>query len=158
MNQDEKVMATAERDRCWADLRENAERIQELLSGKDNLETLDMLLFYQCVVIVLTEFMIEDFSDEGRNKDEDMLRILIEVGYRGDMINEKLPNEKRLKAAQKLRKSIWVNMFTKRDRIAKLQAAYPNLEKDEMPLMMQCVAIVGIELEIREKEIDLLYS
>ncbi len=167
MNQDEKVLATAERDRCWADLRENADRLSELLRGKEkDLNPLDFLLFYQCIVIVLAEFLLfqEEFTKEAEVSPVDkgiggaLLRTLRDTGYWKDMVDDKRPTEKRLKAIEKLRKSTWGNMFAKKDDIIKLQAIYPQLEEENMGLMLQCVALVGLELDLKKREIEILDS
>lgn len=166
MEQNEKVLATAERDRCWADLRGSAGRLSELIRGDEGeLSPLDFLLFYQCIVIVLAEFMLfaEDFSDIAKSLDNkgpggQLLRTLRETGYWKDMVDDKLAIEKRLKAVEKLRKSIWVHMFTKKDEIIKLQAIYPKIEEHNMSLMMQCVALVGLELDLKKREIELIDS
>jgi len=168
MNQNEKVVATAERDRCWADLRGNAKRLSELLLGaKDvKLDPLDFLLFYQCIIIVLAEleFFEEEFPEEVETLKKDnagaaLLRTLRDTGYWKDMVDEKLSVEKRLKAIEKLRKSTWSNMFSKKDEILELQAGYPDkMEDRKMHLMMQCVAIVGLELDLKRREIELIDS
>ncbi len=168
MNQNEKVLATAERDRCWADLRENAERLSELVKGAKELKlsSLDFLLFYQCIVIVLADFMLfaEEFSKEAEGSFKDggvggaLLRTLRDTGYWKDMIDDRLPTEKRLQAVEKLRKSTWSSMFTKKDEIIKLQAVYPKIEEDNMHLMLQCVALVGLELDLKKREIEILDS
>jgi hypothetical protein len=87
-----------------------------------------------------------------------LLRTLRETGYWKDRVDDRLTIEKRLKAIEKLRKSIWVHMFTKKDDVIKLQAVYPKIEEDNMPLMMQCVALVGLELDLKKREIELLDS
>jgi hypothetical protein len=161
MNQDERTVAIAEKDRCWADLRENEKTIASLLKGKKDLDPIDFLLFYQCVVIVLAEFMIYEEPPSEMDIDEGMsgslLRTIREVGYWKDMSDEKLSSEKRTEALKKIRKSIWDNMFVKKDRIIKVQATYPDIDKEDMHLMMQCVAIVSLELDLKKREIELMY-
>lgn len=163
MNQDEKIVAIAEKDRCWADLRENGGNIKALLmgTGKEKLEPLDFLLFYQCIVTVLAELMIYEEppidADLDKGTTEALLRTLRETGYWKDMVDEKLSREKRTEALNKLRKSIWDNMFARKDKIMKAQALYPDIEKEDMHIMMQCVAIVSLELDIKKREIELMY-
>ena len=168
MNQNEKTIVIAERDRCWADLRENIVNIDAILEGKTELDSMDYILLYQCITIVLSELLLfeEDFLDideetERLVKDKShvssLMRIIKETGYWKDMINEKLSEEQRIKAIQNLRKSVWANMNSKKEGVIDLQSSYPKIDLQGMHLVIQCAAIVSLELNLRKREIDLLY-
>ncbi len=165
----EKIVAIAERDRCWADLRDSEDKIAALMRGKKDFDPMDFLLFHQCIAIVLTEITIfeEDFLDvdketkgllEDRSSEGALMRTLRETGYWKDMIDKKLSNEKRSEAVQKLRKSMWANMVLKKDKITKLMGSYPQLDDvEDMHVLMQCMAMVGLEINLKGREIELLY-
>jgi len=167
----EKIAAIAERDRCWAELRERKDNNAALMhfSQKEDKGPVDFLLFFQCISMVLADITLyeEDFLNidkhmkqiiEDRSAAGCMIRSLREAGHWQEMVDKKLSNEKRLEAVDKFRKSIWASMVVKKDTIIKLAQDYPELESDEqIHLMMQCVAIVGLEIELREKEIELFY-
>jgi hypothetical protein len=168
MNQNEKTVAMSERDRCWADLREHGQNVADILKGKPDLKTPDFILLYQCITIVNAELLLfgDEFSDvdsktadsiKDRSMAGSMMRTLRETGYWKDMVNKKLSNEKRTEAVHKLRKSIWANMASKQDDVMELQSTYPDIDGKGMHLIMQCAAIVALELDLKQREIDLLY-
>lgn len=166
---DSTVAQVAERDRCWAELRDNEDKLAELVKGKKNMDPFDFMLFHQCIAIVLTEIALfeEEFLDvdketkkliEDRSAAGALMRTLRETGYWKDMVDKKLSNEKRSEAIQKLRKSMWANMVLKKEKITQLMDLFPQLSDiDDMHVLMQCAAMVGLELNLKEREIDLLY-
>lgn len=169
MEQNEKTVAIAERDRCWADLREHKDRIVQITKNLKELEPSDFILFYQCIVIVFTEITIyeKEFLDNDDHikkllKDNSapgcVLKIIREANFWRDMINKKLSREKRIAALHALRKSIWANMAIKKSKIAELMENFPAIENPEqMHTMMQCATIVILDIGLKEKEIELLY-
>ena len=168
MDKNEKTVAIAERDRAWAELRDNGEKIAELLKGKKELEPFDFILFYQCITIILTEIVMSekellDVDESTKALLEDrsiagsLLRTLREAGYWKDMVDNKLKSVERLEALAKLRKSMWANMAVRKEEITTLMSEYPELSQEKMHTLMQCVAMVALELDLRTREIELMY-
>lgn len=166
---DAKTVTEAERDRCWADLREHKDRIGKLIKNPKKLESFDFILFYQCIAIVIAEIVIyeEEFVEndeylkklrEDKGTAATMLKMLRETNFWRDMCDKELSNEKRLVALHDLRKSVWTNMAMKKLKIMELVRDFPNLDNSEqMFTMMQCVAIVALNIDLQEREIELLY-
>jgi len=167
MNQEEKIVAIADRDRAWADLRKHKDKIVDILKGKEHLEPFDFILFFQCATIVLADLTLFDeyteLNDEWeKTLKEDrasggLLRFLREAGYWKGMEDDGMPNDQRLELISKLRQSIWVNMGLKKDEIINLIFLYPDIDKGRLHLVMQCCAMVALELDMQKKEIELLY-
>lgn len=169
MKQNEKTIVIAERDRCWADMREHKNRISQLVKSTKDLEPSDFILFYQCICIVLTEINIygEEFLDydeltkkllKDTSTAGSMLKIIRETNFWRDMCDKKLSKEKRIVALNDLRKSIWANMTMKKSKIVKLMGSFPAVENPEqMHTMIQCATIVTLDMDLKERELELLY-
>jgi len=167
MNQKEKIASIAERDRCWTDLRENGRYLITLLEGKNSFTPMDAILLFQCVTVVFADIILFDelvSIDEDMEKDiakdiesGGIEKIIRELEYWRDILDDSFLNEEKLSAIKKLRKSLWVDLGAKRDEFSDLIMSFPNINLSQMQLMMRCVAMVVLELDLQTIEIELLY-
>lgn len=166
MEQNEKIAAIAERDRSWAEIREHEHELAELVKAildPSEITPSNFILFSQAIALVLTEitifeddFSIDDPSDSGTVK-KVFLRMMEEIGYMKTIGDEDLSNEKRLEAVSQLRHSMWEGIANKKNDIISLMAALPEIKEDNhFILTLQCVSMVGLELELKNKELALL--
>lgn len=166
MEQNEKIAAIAERDRSWAEIREHEHELAELvraIADPGEITPSDFILFSQTVALVLAEitifeddFSIDDPSEPGSVK-RAFSRMIKEIGYMKTIGDEDLSNEKRLEALARLRHSMWEGMANKKNDVISLMAAMPDIKNDNhFVLTLQCVSMVGLELELKTKELRLL--
>lgn len=166
MEQNEKIAAIAEKDRCWAELREHEEDLSKLIHKivePDKITPSDFILFSQTIALVLSEIAI--FEDDFSIKEipsSDMVKhafskMFEDMGYMKIIGDVDVSTEKRLETLAQLRHSVWEGMVYKKDAIVDL---FENLSTmDDMAhfiLMLQCVSVVGLELELKHKELVLL--
>lgn len=158
----------AERDRCWAAIRKYRNTLVEIASGSREIQTFDFILFFQCLTLILTDIEIykKDFieiDDEAKKLllDETpanvLLKIIKEADYWKSIEDKKSSGEKRLIAIEDLRKTVWGDIACREDELIKLVKIYPHIEDaNGLTLLMQCVSVVVLELDLKEKELTVL--
>ncbi len=160
--------AIAERDRCWAHIREYRDALVEIVSGSRETKTFDFILFFQCITLVLADIALyeKDFpviDDEAKKLlfDETpagvLSRVIKEVDYWSAIDDKTSSDEDKLVAIEDLRKSVWGNISCRKNELVELMKAYPKIEDVVgFTLLMQCVSVVILELDLKEKELKIL--
>ena len=75
MDRNERIRKEAERDRCWAGMRENKKVLQEIIQEKE-VEKYDIKLLRDCLKLVLMD--IELYEDKFLEKDIEIDEVLKE--------------------------------------------------------------------------------
>jgi hypothetical protein len=159
----------AERDRCWAFMRQYKSQLRSLLIDDHTLSPFDFILFFQSLALVLTDITIyqEDFMDDLNEEDKQLIqdnsssgifqRIVKEKKYWQYIENETYSANDRLAAIKNLRKSLWGNISYQKNDLAELMISYPVIDgPTNFSLLLQCIGIIIMELDLCEKELQIL--
>lgn len=166
-----KICQIAERDRDWAALRERKDRLSELINNivyhKPSADTLDFILYFQCLRVALTEIYIYEekdlFSEEIKSilsdkTEEGILKRLQKEMELWEYVSEKKnPIKKRFESMNIVKNIIWGYLVGEKEKIKNIIEVYPNITtQEDMALLVQCMSIILMELEINDIEIDIL--
>ena len=168
MDNKAKISKGAERDRCWAAMRDIRDELYGIVQQKHSVHPMDFLIMSQCLALVLTD--IELYGDEFLDVDEEELELLKDSTPAGFIArvneekkswkvieDEKRSYEERQDAIDKIRKSLWGLMTIRKDSIINLFQNFPDLEgPKDYALLMQCVSMVLVGLDLRKTELEIL--
>lgn len=168
MEESNRLAREAVRDGCWVEMRSQKEVLNSLATGRNIIDQSDFLAFFQCLTLVLTEiclyerdFIYSDKEIEGLLSDKSsegpFLRIIKEVSYWKIIEDKKNTQEERLGILEKLRKCVWGHMVPLKDKLIQLVRKYPNItDSEDLALLFQCVSLIVVQLELKDKEIEIL--
>jgi len=155
------------RDGCWVEMRLRKEELNTLASGERRITQHDFLAFFQCLTLVLTEISLyeKDFvCSDGKigkllfdkSPEGAFLRIIEEASL-WKFVEEDNSQEDKLKTLEKLRECVWGSMVPHKDKLIQLVRKFPHMnDTEDMALLFQCVSLIIVQLEIKEKEIEIL--
>ena len=71
--------------------------------------------------------------------------------------DKKNAKEKRLEILEKLRKCVWGHIVPFKAKLVQLVRQYHNItDPGDLALLFQCVSLVVVQLELKDKEIEIL--
>lgn len=168
MESSNRLAQEAVRDGCWVEMRLHKDALNSLATGRNAIDQSDFLSFFQCLTLVLTEIALyeKDFIYSDREIEElffdkssegAFLRIIKEVSYWKIIEDKKNTQEERLGILEKLRKCVWGHIVPLKDKLIELVKKYPNItDPGDLALLFQCVSLVVVQLELKDKEIEIL--
>ncbi len=156
--------------KAWDEIKKKRSEFHKLLAGKAKPDSFDVILFYQAVSLIMESLAVREKQlKNAPNKVGDIGKCIIKEVEKefGDIApeiacfliseNEKLPVSQRLDAIEKIRLVSWKSLFNQRHELEELSKRFPNsLNREDMGLLFQCISLVVLELDMKDKEIEIL--
>lgn len=171
-----KVSQEAKRDLMWAQMRENEDKLHQIvLTG--NIDKDDFILFYSCLQLIMVDvdlyenYYLDNMTPKYKNKDlfdptspkdpENFARnIILEIKEQLDNLNrikdKGIGYEEKQNILEQFRIDIWGKLILNKDMLNNVYNSYPVLSQEEVSFLFRCITIVLFELIVRQIEINLI--
>ncbi len=156
-NDKENIQLTIQKDRFWAGLREDMEKLLDILGGKKP-NDLDVLLGLKCLNLIYLELLsIDDRTNTKLIKKDTLDSFMDEVENFSKIVDKSLSVEERQNLIENMRIRIWNDIAIEKKEIKKIQDNnYSIKDIDKVKLVYRCISVACFELKIRDLEIALL--
>jgi len=156
-NSEGDIQLIAQKDRFWAGLREDIEKLLDILGGKKP-NDLDVLLGLKCLNLIYLELLHIDYKTDTELIKKDTLDSFIdEVEIFSRIVDKSLSIEEKQSIIENMRKRIWNDIAMEKKDIKKIQDDnYSIGDINKVKLVYRCISIVCFELKMRDLEIALL--
>jgi len=156
-NNEENIQLIIQKDSFWAGLREDMEKLLDILGGKKP-NDLDVLLGLKCLNLIYLELLSIDYKTDTELIKKDTLDSFIdEVENFSRIVDKSLSVEERQSLIENMRIRIWADIATEKKEIKKIQDNNYTIEDiDKVKLVYRCISVACFELKIRDLEKALL--
>jgi len=158
----------ADRDRYWAEVRDEKQRILAIFMGKD-LDAKDIIFCFKCLILVLNDLdlYIDNFLDFDKKTREllqddtaagEILRVLLEARTVKRIEDKKLSLEERQKALEKYKNIVWGNLIGKKKELIEVVQVFPHITIEQGLLVYHCLSVILLQLDLADTEINMLFG
>ena len=168
MKNKDKIRRIGDRDRCWAEMREQETLLRDIMMGeKTSPDTHQIACF--CLELVLMDFELygnnfleTDEKIKEINNSKDMFQVFTKLCFVTNELkiiyNKNVSCEQRQTAIDRIRLQGWSQILASKPELLALKANnYIPLNEEEINILLRCMGVVYMELLLQELEIKIYY-